>query len=167
MTVREKLIKDIKKELELERYPKSFWDKWGTHAENADYLKAKLKGFEEGKAQARKEFVEMIDSYTKRHCESVRGWEQANMENISFLEEIDNFIKRLKKQLEEHLPCSHELKIRNLEPINFIKALETHPATKFCEDDECIYCGYRDCPHHEPLHYHHDGCPACITEEAK
>jgi hypothetical protein len=26
---------------------------------------------------------------------------------------------------------------------------------------ECIGCGARDCPHGEPLHYHHDGCPAC------
>lgn len=30
-----------------------------------------------------------------------------------------------------------------------------------CPVDECIACGERDCPHHEPLHYHHDGCPAC------
>ena len=26
---------------------------------------------------------------------------------------------------------------------------------------ECLACGERDCPHGEPLHYHHDGCPAC------
>lgn len=26
---------------------------------------------------------------------------------------------------------------------------------------ECMACGVRDCPHGEPLHYHHDGCPAC------
>jgi hypothetical protein len=26
---------------------------------------------------------------------------------------------------------------------------------------ECIRCGELDCPHNEPLHYHHDGCPAC------
>lgn len=30
-----------------------------------------------------------------------------------------------------------------------------------CQDDECLVCGLRDCPHGEPLHYHHDGCPAC------
>ena len=26
---------------------------------------------------------------------------------------------------------------------------------------ECMACGVRDCPYGEPLHYHHDGCPAC------
>lgn len=24
-----------------------------------------------------------------------------------------------------------------------------------------------DCPHNEPLHYHHDGCPACYLDECK
>lgn len=28
-------------------------------------------------------------------------------------------------------------------------------------DDECLVCGEHDCPHGEPLHYHHDGCPMC------
>jgi hypothetical protein len=41
---------------------------------------------------------------------------------------------------------------------------------------ECITCGKKDCPEHEPLHYHHDGCPVCseapptpkmIEDEAK
>jgi len=35
----------------------------------------------------------------------------------------------------------------------------------FCDDAECLYCGVRDCPHHEPLHYHHDGCAACLQNE--
>ena len=26
---------------------------------------------------------------------------------------------------------------------------------------ECMACGELACPHGEPLHYHHDGCPAC------
>lgn len=26
---------------------------------------------------------------------------------------------------------------------------------------ECTECGARDCLFGEPLHYHHDGCPAC------
>jgi hypothetical protein len=29
---------------------------------------------------------------------------------------------------------------------------------------ECMRCGELDCPHGEPLHYHHDGCPACTLE---
>jgi len=36
-----------------------------------------------------------------------------------------------------------------------------HPPTDQCPDLECWECGKRDCPFHEPLHYHHDGCPAC------
>lgn len=28
-------------------------------------------------------------------------------------------------------------------------------------DGGCLACGARDCPDGEPLHYHHDGCPAC------
>ena len=38
-----------------------------------------------------------------------------------------------------------------------------HPATEDCPDQECTLCGERDCPDGEPLHYHHDGCPACET----
>ncbi len=34
-------------------------------------------------------------------------------------------------------------------------------------NDECVICGQRDCPHGEPLHYHHDGCPACVFDEEK
>lgn len=30
-----------------------------------------------------------------------------------------------------------------------------------CEDAECLTCGIIICPHREPLHFHHDGCPAC------
>jgi hypothetical protein len=30
-----------------------------------------------------------------------------------------------------------------------------------CTNDECILCGAIVCPHGEPLHFHHDGCPAC------
>jgi len=33
------------------------------------------------------------------------------------------------------------------------------------QNNECTPCGMRDCPHDEPQHYHHDGCPACINEE--
>lgn len=30
-----------------------------------------------------------------------------------------------------------------------------------CPTDECSLCGVMCCPHNEPLHFHHDGCPAC------
>jgi hypothetical protein len=39
-----------------------------------------------------------------------------------------------------------------------------HPPTDECGDVECTDCAERDCPHHEPLHYHHDGCPACVND---
>lgn len=32
-----------------------------------------------------------------------------------------------------------------------------------CEDLECMICATAICPHGEPLHFHHDGCPACST----
>jgi len=30
-----------------------------------------------------------------------------------------------------------------------------------CPESECLVCGIIICPHKEPLHCHHDGCPAC------
>lgn len=35
-----------------------------------------------------------------------------------------------------------------------------------CDDCECILCGAIVCPHNEPLHFHHDGCPACDAPRA-
>lgn len=32
-----------------------------------------------------------------------------------------------------------------------------------CCDEDCQACSVRDCPYDEPLHYHHDGCPACYN----
>lgn len=32
-----------------------------------------------------------------------------------------------------------------------------------CDDDECLMCGEFMCPYGEPLHLHHDGCPACYS----
>lgn len=48
---------------------------------------------------------------------------------------------------------------------DFMKEAKNHKNTEHCINEECIFCGYNDCPHHEPLHYHHDGCPACFQEE--
>ena len=30
-----------------------------------------------------------------------------------------------------------------------------------CNDIECQWCAMWYCPYSEPLHNHHDGCPAC------
>lgn len=35
-----------------------------------------------------------------------------------------------------------------------------HPPIEDCPDQECLDCGARACPLGEPLHFHHDGCPA-------
>lgn len=43
---------------------------------------------------------------------------------------------------------------------------QVHPLNK-CDDSECILCGIAHCPHAEPLHFHHDGCPACYRDELK
>lgn len=42
-----------------------------------------------------------------------------------------------------------------------------HPSADKCQEDECWICAVRDCPYGEPLHYHHDGCPACYGVESK
>lgn len=34
-----------------------------------------------------------------------------------------------------------------------------------CTDGECLACGAIVCPYQEPLHFHHDGCPACSQNE--
>lgn len=35
-----------------------------------------------------------------------------------------------------------------------------------CPDPECMECGRIMCPHGEPLHFHHDGCPACCQDDS-
>lgn len=42
--------------------------------------------------------------------------------------------------------------------------VKSHGPTAECNDAECLTCGKRDCPQHDPLHYHHDGCPSCWIE---
>lgn len=32
-----------------------------------------------------------------------------------------------------------------------------------CTDMECSLCAVILCPYQEPLHFHHDGCPACAV----
>jgi hypothetical protein len=36
---------------------------------------------------------------------------------------------------------------------------QKHPHA--CREPECYLCAMRDCPYHEPFHYHQNGCPAC------
>ena len=34
-----------------------------------------------------------------------------------------------------------------------------------CPDAECVECSRIICPHRDPFHFHHDGCPSCEREE--
>ncbi len=36
-----------------------------------------------------------------------------------------------------------------------------------CPVGECMICAVTWCPNQEPLHFHHDGCPACYLAEKK
>ena len=36
-----------------------------------------------------------------------------------------------------------------------------------CPASECMTCAMRFCPFLEPLHFHHDGCPACYFYEMR
>lgn len=38
---------------------------------------------------------------------------------------------------------------------------EVDAALARCPDAECRKCSILACPYGEPLHFHHDGCPAC------
>lgn len=33
-----------------------------------------------------------------------------------------------------------------------------------CAEEDCFGCSAAECPHGEPLHRHHDGCPACFRD---
>ncbi len=39
------------------------------------------------------------------------------------------------------------------------------PCEPRCEREYCAGCAMDECPHWEPLHRHHDGCPACACHE--
>ena len=52
--------------------------------------------------------------------------------------------------------------MKDIEKYSLLKELHT---LENCNDDECMICGIIHCPHGEPLHFHHDGCPACYEDE--
>lgn len=49
-------------------------------------------------------------------------------------------------------------------PMAKLRTIHELHATK-CEDAECLLCGVLSCPLGEPMHFHHDGCPACPETE--
>lgn len=42
---------------------------------------------------------------------------------------------------------------------------EVDAALAECPDAECRECSWIACPHADPLHFHHDGCPSCEQTE--
>lgn len=36
-----------------------------------------------------------------------------------------------------------------------------------CPDAECRRCAILVCPHADPMHFHHDGCPGCAEHETE
>ena len=49
------------------------------------------------------------------------------------------------------------------ERLEMIAMLHDGPQGDCCSDPECSICAILCCPFAEPLHFHHDGCPACST----
>lgn len=43
---------------------------------------------------------------------------------------------------------------------------EADKALATCSDAECRSCSILVCPHSDPMHFHHDGCPSCAEAEA-
>lgn len=66
-----------------------------------------------------------------------------------------------------NLPTSHAKALGYVigKPVGVsLPAGYTHPYAldiEACPDQECWICGTKACPHGEPFHFHHDGCPAC------
>ena len=56
----------------------------------------------------------------------------------------------------------------HIDLIDIVMAVYSHQLyAAVCDetDETCIACAMRDCPRREPLHYHHDGCPACDNQD--
>lgn len=61
------------------------------------------------------------------------------------------------------------------DPHDYLRALKQQGADHYaldsvlgqCPDAECSECAKIICPHGEPLHFHHDGCPACDQTPVK
>ena len=49
--------------------------------------------------------------------------------------------------------------------VKIIKYIVLFIKSIFTSDDATWTNTKNDCPFNEPLHYHHDGCPACIDQD--
>jgi hypothetical protein len=88
------------------------------------------------------------------------------MSNLNRLEYLMN--RMLGQETEWELDDLHRRlnqAVVNKEGFDAIEALFQECMARPGSDGECMVCGVILCPHHEPLHYHHDGCPACSFDE--
>lgn len=44
--------------------------------------------------------------------------------------------------------------------------IQVQSLLEHCSDAECTQCSQIICPHDDPLHFHHDGCPSCSGRKA-
>lgn len=72
----------------------------------------------------------------------------------TFMEQLV-FLPDSKVGLSLSVEEAYQLPKEELEKRHDINTCELGPS------GECLYCGILACPHKEPLHFHHDGCPAC------
>jgi|SRR6267142_5461370 len=80
---------------------------------------------------------------------------------------MQNRIDGLQAQLEE-LRARVNLDVVHME-LNYAHSHRS-PATILnailsdCPDAECSKCAKIICPHHDEMHFHHDGCPSCAAD---
>lgn len=51
------------------------------------------------------------------------------------------------------------------EEFEHISQQHVNAVTQCGECDECMFCGFYYCQYNDPLHFHHDGCPSCWSQE--
>ena len=51
--------------------------------------------------------------------------------------------------------------VATLKTILSVRDRQIEQFLEHCQIPECEWCGEIICPWREPLHFHHDGCPAC------
>ncbi len=98
------------------------------------------------------------------HRAEAVGIQQAALEAEQIFLQAHAEISRLRNELVQTEARSHA------DAVAKIKALSEYhrgDTVGCCGADhgECGICAVLDCPGHEPLHYHHDGCPWGVGEE--
>lgn len=74
----------------------------------------------------------------------------------------DLIIQMRTPELTELEQLAHKT-LHTLIAMRFVQGRLDDETLNRCTDPECPDCGRIICPYHEPLHFHHDGCPACST----